>query len=63
MDFDIVKSPSWCWKLKKRQITKQIELPIPESIRTLGQKESYNYLKMLEADTIKERDMKEKVGK
>ena len=44
----------------KRQMTKGIELPNQEKIRTLGEKEIYKYLEILEANTIKQVHMKGK---
>ena len=38
-----------------------IELPNQGKIRTLREKEIYNYLGKLEADTIKQAEMKEKI--
>ena len=40
-----------------------INLPKQEKIRTLGEKETYEYLGILEVDTIKQVDMKEKIKK
>ena len=40
-----------------------IELPNQDKIRTLGGKEMYKYLGILEADTIKQVEMKEKIKK
>ncbi len=40
-------------KTEKRQIREEIELPNQERIRTLGEKENYKYLGILEADNIK----------
>ena len=40
-----------------------IELPNQEKIRTLVEKETYTYLRILEADTIKQVKMKEKIKK
>ena len=37
-----------------------IELPNQEKIKTLGEKETYQYLVILETDTIKQVNMKEK---
>ena len=37
-----------------------IELPNPDKIRTLGIKETYRYLGILESDSIKQAEMKEK---
>ena len=48
-------------KSGKRQMTEGIELPNQEKIRTLGEKETYKYLAILEADTIKHVEMKEKI--
>ena len=45
-------------KSRKRQMTKRIELPNNEKIRTLGEKETYKCLEILEADTIKHAEMK-----
>ena len=45
---------------KKRHITKGMELLNQEKIRTLGEKETFRYLGILEDDTIKHVDMKEK---
>ena len=44
-------------------MTKQIELPNQERIRMLGEKETYKYLRILEANTIKQVEMKEKIKK
>ena len=38
----------------KNAKTEGIELPNPERIRTLGKKENYKYLGILEVDTIKD---------
>ena len=43
----------------KRQMTEWVELS--NQIRTFGEKETYKYLEMLEADTIKQMEMKEKI--
>ena len=40
-----------------------MELPNQDKIRTLGEKETYKYLGNLEADTIKQVEMKEKIKK
>ena len=48
-------------KSGKRQMTEGIELINQEKIRTLGEKETYKYLGMLEADTIKHAEMNEKI--
>ena len=40
-------------KSGKRHMTEGIELPNQEKVRTLGKKETYKYLGILEADSIK----------
>ena len=50
-------------KRGKRHLTDGIEQPNQEKIRTLGEKETYKYLGILEADTIKQAEMKEKIKK
>ena len=42
---------------------KRQELPNQDKIGTLGEKETYKYLSILEADTIKHVEMKEKIKK
>ena len=44
----------------KRHTTNGMELPNQEKIRTPGKKETYKYLEILEADIIKQVEMKEK---
>ena len=46
-------------KSSKLHITEAAELP-NQVIRTLEEKEAYNYLGILEADNIKQQEMKEK---
>ena len=41
-------------------MTEGIELPDQEQIRTLGEKEIYKYLRILEADAINHVEVKEK---
>ena len=48
---------------RKTQITEGIELPNEDKIRTLGEKETYKNLGILEADTIKQAQIKEKILK
>ena len=48
-------------KKGKKETSEGIELPSQEKIRTLGEKENYKYLGILEADMIKQTEMKEKV--
>ena len=47
-------------KSGKRHLTDGIELPNQDKIRTLEEKETYKYLGILEADTIKQVEIKEK---
>ena len=45
---------------EKRRITKEIEVTKKKEIRTLTKKENYTFLGILEVDTIKQTDMREK---
>ena len=47
----------------KGKMTEGIELPNQDKIRTLGEKETYKYLRILETDTTKHTEMKEKMKK
>ena len=44
---------------RKQHMTEGIELPNQEKIKTFREKETYKYLGILEADTIKQVEMKE----
>ena len=50
-------------KSGRRQMTEGIELPNREKIRTLGKKETYKYLGILEGETIKQAEMNEEIKK
>ena len=50
-------------KSDKRHLTDGIELPNQDKIRTLADNETYKYLGILEADTIKQVKMKKKFQK
>ena len=50
-------------KSSKRHMTDGMELPNHDKIRTLGENEIYKYLGILEADIIKQVEMKNKIGK
>ena len=50
-------------KSGKRHLTDGMELPNQDEIRTLGEKETYKYLGILKADTIKQVEMKGKIQK
>ena len=45
-------------KIKKQQIIEGIELPNQETIRTFGEKETYKFLGISEADAIKQVELK-----
>ena len=47
----------------KRHLTEGMDQPNQEKMRTLGEKEAYKYLEILEADTIRQVKMKEKIKK
>ena len=47
----------------KRHITDGMEPPNQDKIRTLGENETYKYLGILEAETIKQVEMKDKIQK
>ena len=47
----------------KSQISEGIELPNQVRVRMLEEKENYKYLRILEADTIEQAQMKEKIAK
>ena len=50
-------------KSGKRHLTDGIELPNQDKIRTLAENDTYKYLGILEADTIKQEEMKNKIQK
>ena len=60
IEYGIGKCGMLIMKSGKRQIMERIELPNKEKVRTLGEKETYKYLGILEADTSKQAEMKEK---
>ena len=53
MEFGIEKCAMLVMKSGKRHLTERIDLPNQDKIRTLGENETYKYLGILEADTIK----------
>ena len=63
MEFGIEKCAMLVMKSKKQYMTEEIELPNKEKIRMLGEKETYKYLRILEAGTTKQIEMKEKIKK
>ena len=50
-------------KSGKRRMTEGVELPNQVIIRTIGEKEIYKYLWILDVDIIKQVAMKEKIKK
>ena len=63
MEFGIEKCAKLVRKSGKQHVTDGMELPNQDKIRTLGENETYTYLGILEADTIKQVEMKEKIQK
>ena len=63
MEFGIEKCAMLVMKSDKRHLIDEMELPSQDKIRTLGEKENYKYLHILEADTIKQVEMKDKIKK
>ena len=53
MEFGIEKCAMLVMKSGKRHMTDRMELPNQDKIRTLGEKKTYKYLSILEADTIR----------
>ena len=60
MEFDIDRRAIFVMKSGKRHMMERIGLPNQEKIRTLREKETYKYLGILEVDTNKQVEMKEK---
>ena len=63
MEFGIEKYAMQIMKSGKRHMTDGMELPNQDKIRTLGESETCKYLGILEADTIKQVEMKDKIQK
>ena len=61
MEFGIEKCALLVMKSGKRHLTDGIDLPNQDKIRTLAENETYKYLGILEADTIKQ--IKNKIQK
>ena len=61
MEFGIDKWVMLMMNTGKNETAKGIEQPNREEIRTFGEKENYKYLGILEADAIKQTEMKEKI--
>ena len=60
IEFGIEKCAMLIMKSNKRHVMDRMELPNQEKIRMLGEMETYKYLWILEAHTIKQVEMKEK---
>ena len=63
MEFGIEKYAMLVMKSGKRHLTDGMELPNKDMIKTLAENETYKNLGILEADTIKQAEMKEKIQK
>ena len=63
MEFGIEKCAILVMKIGKRHINDGMELPNQDKIRMLAENETYKYLGILEADTIKQVEMKSKIQK
>ena len=63
MEFGIEKRAMIAMKSVKRHLTDGMELPNQEKIRTLEETEITKYLGILEADTLNQVEMKEKIKK
>ena len=63
MEFGIEKCAMLVMKSGKRQMTDGMELQNHDKIRTLEENETYKYLGILEADTIKQVQMKDTIRK
>ena len=63
MEFGIEKCAMLDMKSGKRHITDWMELPNQDNIRTVGENETYKYLDVLEANIIKQVEMKDKIQK
>ena len=63
MEFGKEKYSMLVMKSSKWYMTDGMELPNHDKIKTLGENETYKYLGILEADTIKQVQMKDKIRK
>ena len=63
MEFGIEKCAMLVMKSGKRHLTDGMELPNKDKIKTLAENEPYKYLGILEADTIRQAEMKENFRK
>ena len=63
MEFGIEKCALLVMKSGEQHMTDGIELQNQDKIRTLEENETYKYLGILETDTIKQVEMKDKIQK
>ena len=63
MEFSIEKCAMLVMESGKRYKTDEWEHPNQEKIRMLGENETYKYFGILEADTTKQVEMKDKIQK
>ena len=63
MEFGIEKCAMLAMKSGKRHLTDGMELPSHDKIRTFREKQTYEYLGILEAEAIKKVEMKDKIKK
>ena len=63
MEFSIEKCAMLVMKSRKRHMSDESNLHINKKNRTLGEKKTYKYLGILEAGTIKQMEMKDKIKK
>ena len=63
MEFGIEKCAMLVMKSGKRCMTDRMELPNHDKIRTLEENKTYQYLGILEPDTIKQMQMKDTIRK
>ena len=63
MQFGIEKCAMLLMKSGKRHITDVMKLPNQDKIRTLAENETYTYLGILEADSIKQVEIKDRMHK
>ena len=61
MEFGIDKCAILVMKSGKRQLADRMELPNKDKIKTLAENETYKYLGILEANAIKQVEMKDKI--
>ena len=63
MEFGIEKCAMLVMRSGKRQLTDGMELPKKDKKKTVAENETYKYLGILEPDTIKQVEMKDKIQK